>query len=318
MSVRARHVVSRLNIADSLIPERVVLDSIAENVANRTRLGTACMHNIVERRAASNKVRKVRSRASSNLLRHVPDMMFELDANGIYVDFAGPAHDAFAAPHDFLGKSVTQTLPHDLADRTISALQRLREHGGTERMEYALTMSDGLHWYEARMSALPTGGATAYVRDITEQKANDWRLQESEQRLRNIVDSAPALLWITDQIGACVYCNQTWLEFTGRTSEQEYGTGWESSIHPEDVTRCKALLDEHTRSHSPFRVEHRLRRHDGEYRWLLNQAVPRFSSEAQFTGFIGSAVDITDIKEAHERQIAELLERTQCKVTVGA
>ena len=276
------------------------------------------MHNIVERGAANNKARKARSRAprpTSNLLRYIPDMLFELDSNGVYVDFVGPAHDTFAAPQDFLGKSVTQTLPHDLADRTIAALHRLRERGGTERMEYALTMSDGLHWYEARLTALPSGGATACVRDITEQKANDWRLQESEQRFRNIADNAPALLWITDQTGACTFCNQTWLDFTGRTAEQEYGTGWEASLHPDDALRCKALLTEHMHTHLAFRVEYRLRRRDGEYRWVLDQAAPRFSPEAQFVGFLGAAVDITDIKAAHERQIAEVLARTHEKVT---
>jgi signal transduction histidine kinase len=121
---------------------------------------------------------------TSNLLHIIPDLAFELDANGIYVDFAGPEEDAFLAPGEFLGKSVTETMPPDVAHRTLAALQRLREHGGRERFEYALSMSDGLHWYEARMNALPGGGATAYVRDVTEQKSAEWRYQESEQRFR--------------------------------------------------------------------------------------------------------------------------------------
>jgi PAS domain-containing protein len=120
----------------------------------------------------------------SNLLGIIPDLAFELDANGIYVDFAGLAEDAFVAPGEFLGKSITETMPPDVAHRALAALQRTREHGGNERFEYALSMSDGLHWYEARMSALPSGGAAAYVRDITEQKSAEWRYQESEQRLR--------------------------------------------------------------------------------------------------------------------------------------
>lgn len=122
-------------------------------------------------------------RMRANLLRAIPDIVYELDANGIYVDFAGP-EDAWLVPSAFIGKSITETMPPDVAHRALAALNRLRERGGSERFEYALSMSDGLHWYEANMSALPSGGAAAHVRDVTELVSAEWRCQESEERSR--------------------------------------------------------------------------------------------------------------------------------------
>ncbi len=122
-------------------------------------------------------------RPQASLLRAVPDIVFELDAAGIYVDFSGP-EDALLLPSAFIGKSITETMPPDVAHRTLAALTRLHQRGGSERFEYALSMSDGLHWYEANMSALPSGGAATYVRDVTELKSAEWRRQESEERCR--------------------------------------------------------------------------------------------------------------------------------------
>jgi len=119
----------------------------------------------------------------SNLLDVIPDLLFEINAGGICVDFAGPKDDPLFDSRDFLGKSLTEALPADVAHRLLAALQRLRRHGGTERLEYALSMSDGLHWFDARMVALPFGGATAYVRDVTDRKSAEWRLQESQAEL---------------------------------------------------------------------------------------------------------------------------------------
>lgn len=121
----------------------------------------------------------------SSLMRAIPDIVFELDAHGVYVDFAGP-DDALLAPISFIGKSITETMPADVADRALASLARLRERGGSERFEYALSMSDGLHWYEASLRALPSGGAAAHVRDVTDLKSAEWRCQECEERCRTL------------------------------------------------------------------------------------------------------------------------------------
>lgn len=231
-----------------------------------------------------------------SLLSALPDMAFELDADGVYIDFAGPAHETLVAPSEFLGKSVTQTLPHEVAHRTLAALQRLRACGGHERFEYTLALSDGLHWYEARMTALPHGGAAAYVRDITEQKCVQWRLQQSEQRFHEVAEcGAPVMLWTTSGGDLCTFCNKTALDFS-KTYGDPRGEGWMHGVHPDDVARCQAVFLRHLESHEPFQIEFRMRRHDGQYRWLLAHAAPRFV-EGKFAGFTGASIDITDFKQ---------------------
>jgi len=232
---------------------------------------------------------------SSNLLRAISDLVFELDENGVFVDVAGPQDQALCSPHEWIGKSLTETLPPEVAHRTLAALQRLREHGGTERLEYALALSDGVHWFEAHLTALGNG-ATAHVRDISRQKSAELQARECEQRFVTLADSAPIIVWMTDRNGACTFINRAGLQFTGRTLEQERGDGWIADLHPDDLPRSLALLQEHSRSHRPFRIEHRLRRFDGTYRWFIEHAAPRFSPHGEFLGFVGTRVDITDSK----------------------
>jgi two-component system sensor histidine kinase/response regulator len=123
-------------------------------------------------------------------------------------------------------------------------------------------------------------------------------LMESENRFRTMADSAPVLIWMADPFGMCVWCNQAWLDFTGRSMPQVLGRGWMEAIHPEDLERL--LTGEEFRSGRPFTLEYRLRRADGEYRTVLTSAVPRQGDGGSFEGYISSSVDINMIREAHE------------------
>jgi PAS domain S-box-containing protein len=131
---------------------------------------------------------------------------------------------------------------------------------------------------------------------------------ESEQRFRRMADSAPVLLWVTDDQVNCTYLNQAWLDFTGRTAGQSLGRGWQQDVHPEDldglINRCSEAYQRHER----FEVEYRLRRADGQYRWVSSAAAPRVMPDGSFVGFIGSCTDFTDRKLA-EQERAELLAR---------
>jgi PAS domain S-box-containing protein len=142
----------------------------------------------------------------------------------------------------------------------------------------------------------------AIYRDITEQKRAEEQLRESEARFQAMADTAPVLIWMTGTDGLCNYFNKPWLEFTGRTMEQEVGTGWIEGVHPDDVQGCfdGFLPAFHTRR--PFRMEYRLRRTDGEYRWVLESGIPRYTSAGDFAGYIGSNIDITDLKRAEEER----------------
>lgn len=111
------------------------------------------------------------------------------------------------------------------------------------------------------------------------------------------------MIWRAGTDAKCNYFNETWLAFTGRTQEQEANDGWIEGVHPEDVGRCVAYYLDHFRSHAPFEMEYRLRRHDGIYRWISDRGVP-FQVNGELAGFIGSCIDV------HERKDADANRRT--------
>src|SRR5205823_183100 len=102
----------------------------------------------------------------------------------------------------------------------------------------------------------------------------------------------------------CSFVNQRWLEFTGRSMDEELGNGWAEGVHPEDRERCIAAYFSSFDAGRSFQIEYRFRRADGEYRWVLDRGAPRFSSSGVFSGYIGSCTDITDLKQNHERMLA--------------
>jgi PAS domain S-box-containing protein len=123
-------------------------------------------------------------------------------------------------------------------------------------------------------------------------------LRESEERFRLVADTAPVLIWMSGPDKKCDFFNEGWLKFTGRPIESEMGNGWAEGVHPEDLQRCLATYTEAFDLRKEFTMEYRLRRHDGEYRWIQDTGVPRFDQARSFVGYIGSCVDITDRKLA--------------------
>lgn len=119
-----------------------------------------------------------------------------------------------------------------------------------------------------------------------------------EEHFREMADGAPVLLWMAGTDSLCNFFNARWLEFSGRTMEEEIGTGWAEGIHPEDFQECMDTYLEAFVARREFRMEYRLKRADGAYRWLLDQGRPRFSAGGVFTGYVGSCIDVTESKDA--------------------
>jgi len=122
------------------------------------------------------------------------------------------------------------------------------------------------------------------------------RLAESEERFRIMADDAPVMLWMTGTDGLCEFFNRGWLEFTGRALDDEIGSGWAEGVHPLDFQSCMLTFLTSFVARTGFRMEYRLRRHDGAWRWILDHGVPRTGPDGSFAGFIGSCIDITALK----------------------
>ncbi len=130
--------------------------------------------------------------------------------------------------------------------------------------------------------------------DITQTKKIQDALCVSEERFRMMANAAPVLIWIAGLDKACNWFNKVWLDFTGRSLEQEAGNGWTEGVHPNDLQRCLDIYISHFERRENFQMEYRLRRHDGEYRWIADHGVPLVDSEGNFSGYIGSCIDVTD------------------------
>jgi PAS domain S-box-containing protein len=132
--------------------------------------------------------------------------------------------------------------------------------------------------------------------------------------VRSMIDSSPAMLWTTDAAGQCTYLSQRWYDFTGRTPEQDLGMGWLENLHPDDLPRARDTVSEASASGSPFSVDYRLRRHDGEYRWAVDAGMPRVDEAGEPAGFVGTVIDIHDrilLQEDQRRLAGELTEKNR-------
>lgn len=157
----------------------------------------------------------------------------------------------------------------------------------------------------------PEGGTISVHIDITAMKQAADALQESEARFRVMADTMPAMLWMNDADGRCVFVNKAWLTYTGRTVEQELGLGWTQVIHPDDLTSVMTVEAEARRGRTAYTEVYRMRRGNGEYRWFLDSGAPRFAGDGTFLGFIGTLADITDRRdleaELHQAQKMEAI-----------
>ncbi|MBD2740729.1 PAS domain S-box protein [Coleofasciculus sp. FACHB-1120] len=196
-------------------------------------------------------------------------------------DFVEPCFDFEQAWHNFQKQGLAT-----------GELRLLHPDGNVREVEYA-----------ARANFLP-GRNLSVLRDITMRKQAEAALRESEARFRMMADSAPVMIWMSNPDALYTFFNQTWLNFTGRNLEQELGNGWLEGVHFEDIQHCLDSYLSAFNSRISFCMEYRLRRADGEYGWILDKGVPRFTPEGDFAGYIGTCLDITE-RKANEEALRE-------------
>jgi two-component system sensor kinase FixL len=193
------------------------------------------------------------------------------------------------------------------SERVKQVVQHMLEQGGEYEIDYRITRPDGsTRWIASHGSVeLDERGKPVLVRgvsrDVTKRKIAEEELRESEARFRTVANAAPVMIWMAGPDKLCTFFNKGWLHFTGRTIEQELGNGWAEGVHSDDLERCLDVYQNSFNARESFTMEYRLRRSDGEYRWVLDTGTPRFAFDGAFRGYIGSCIDITERKGAEEK-----------------
>jgi PAS domain S-box-containing protein len=265
----------------------------------------------------------------ASIIESAMDAIIAVDDAQRIVLFNAAAEKMFCCPaNEAMGNSVERFIPQRFRAEHSTRVRRFDESGVTNRTLGSLGKLWGLRAtgeefpIEASISKVESGGKkffTVLIRDITERHRAEEAVRESEHRFRLVADTAPALIWMSGTDKLCTYFNKPWLEFTGRSIEQELGNGWAEGVHAEDLQRC---LDTYTQSfdrRENFRMEYRLRRHDGEYRWILDIGVPRLNQDGSFAGYIGIGVDVTERKQAEEARFrhAAVIESSDDAIATG-
>ncbi|HTB92620.1 MAG TPA: PAS domain-containing protein [Candidatus Sulfotelmatobacter sp.] len=204
------------------------------------------------------------------------------------------------------GRQFVDRIHPDDRETYLSPKTRLTPESPNYRIDYRLLHPNGnVIWLEATGCVFFDGKGRrlriiGLVVDVTERKQAEAALRETEARFKLVADTAPALIWMSGIDKLCTFFNKGWLDFTGRSIDLELGNGWTEGVHPEDSQGCFDTYIRAFEARQKFTMEYRLRRYDGEYRWVLDIGVPRFNQDGSFAGFIGSCMDITDLKLAEE------------------
>ncbi|HEY3039793.1 MAG TPA: sigma 54-interacting transcriptional regulator [Pyrinomonadaceae bacterium] len=295
-----------LDNTDRWFEARIV--RVGENILSVVR-------DITERKRATDELRHSEARFGKAFQANPQPMSLTTLEGGRYLD-VNPSFLAMSGytREEVIGHTSLELGIWETPQSRVDFIQQLRERGSVVNMETKFRTKDGsirLLLSSAEQVEIAGEGEQCLLvasSDITERMLAQQALQESEARFRNMADTAPVMIWVAGADKLCTYFNQQWLDFTGRSLDQEVGTGWTEGVHPDNYAQCMETYLSSFDRREPFRMECRLRNAAGLYRWVFNIGTPRFSANKEFLGYIGSCVDITDRKKMEEDLHAALKE----------
>ncbi len=278
----------------------VQITSIPFQDKNGERLIAEVNVDITERKKMEEEL-KQREKYNRSIIEVLPDIIIRTNKEGEYLDVITPAEEKPArSKKTIIGKKINEVLPAPEAALVMKAIQKSIDEDCMQVVEYKLTVPAGNLWFEARIISFEDNDVFALIRDITNKKKAQAELAESELRYRTLADSGHALIWTSGTDRKRNYFNKPWLEFTGRTLDQELGDGWTEGVHPEDLTGFLQAYAKAFDRREPYSIEYRLRHVSGQYRWILDDGTPRFNIKGGFIGYIGHCLDITERKRSEE------------------
>jgi PAS domain S-box-containing protein len=246
----------------------------------------------------------------ASIVESSDDAIISKNLNGVIVTWNRGAQRIFGfSEAEAVGQPITILLPPDLQEEEQTILRNARVGEKVEHFETVRMTKEGTK-INVSLTISPLRDATGRIigsskiaRDITGRIRAEEELKKSERRFRLMADSAPMLVWLSGPDKLAADFNSEWLKFTGRTMQQELGNGWTHSIHPDDLRRRVEAYAHAFEKKQKFTSEYRMRRYDGQYRWMLDQGVPRFLDDGSFAGYVGYCLDISDQKETKAARI---------------